>query len=36
MIIVMTAFRATKDSELNLNVGEEVEIVGKVTCMSTV
>ncbi|XP_030854181.1 uncharacterized protein LOC115929441 isoform X2 [Strongylocentrotus purpuratus] len=29
MILVMTAFRATKDSELNLNVGEEIEVVGK-------
>nr|XP_054758693.1 uncharacterized protein LOC129264776 isoform X2 [Lytechinus pictus] len=29
MIFVMTAFRATKDSELNLNVGEEIEVVGK-------
>ena len=34
MILVMTAFRATKDSELNLNVGEEIEVVGKVKLKS--
>ncbi|XP_071481798.1 uncharacterized protein [Diadema antillarum] len=29
MIVVITAFRATKDSELNLTVGEEIEVIGK-------
>lgn len=29
MILVMTAFRATKDSELDLSVGEEIEITNK-------